>query len=254
MATETTLTEESIVAALVQILRESKGVATVASVVLSLYKVDARHKDFVKNELGTTAIDLLARHPKHFALDDARHVVALSANEDSVHVYSMEEIARHNHKEDAVLSCKLHFVATEHAAGCDCCGTDADMQPMQWIVVNGDVYDITDFVRTHWGWNSAGKNSTIIAIMSALGSDCTADFEDVHHGLAMWPTIKAQLEGFYIGRVRPPYQGDGARVPYYTWDQLVSMGRIPQDIMPVKLPDGTWESRQFSSQGGEEGR
>jgi len=54
-------------------------------------------------------------------------------------MWDKQEVARHNHKEDA------------------------------WIVVNGDVYDITEFVRTHWGWNSAGKNSTIIAIMSALG-------------------------------------------------------------------------------------
>jgi uncharacterized protein VirK/YbjX len=54
-----------------------------------------------------------------------------------------------------------------------------------------------------------GKNSTIIAIMSALGRDCTADFEEVHHGIAMWPTIKAQLESYYIGRVKPPYKADG---------------------------------------------
>ena len=57
--------------------------------------------------------------------------------------------------------------------------------------------------------HSTGKNSTIIAIMSALGRDCTADFEEVHHGIAMWPTIKAQLESYYIGRVKPPYKADG---------------------------------------------
>ncbi len=45
--------------------------------------------------------------------------------------------------------------------------------------------------------------------MSALGRDCTADFEEVHHGIAMWPTIKAQLESYYIGRVKPPYKADG---------------------------------------------
>jgi hypothetical protein len=70
----------------------------------------------------------------------------------------------------------------------------------------------------------------------------------VHHGLAMWPTIKAQLESFYIGKVKPPYKGDGGRVPYHTWDELVELGRIPLDIMPVQRPDGTWESRQFKNE------
>jgi len=51
--------------------------------------------------------------------------------------------------------------------------------------------------------------------------------------------------GFYIGKVKAPYVGDGGRVPYYTWDQLKAMGRIPNDVMPVQLADGTWQSRQF---------
>ena len=210
------LTEDCIIQAIVSILRESKGSATVAATVMALYRADSRYKDFVKNELGTTVIELLESHPQHFALDPGKSLVALSSGEGSAHVYTMEEVARHNHKEDA------------------------------WIVVNGEVYNITEFVRTHWGWNSAGKNSTIIAIMSALGRDCTTDFEEVHHGLAMWPTIKAQLDGFYIGRVKPPYKGDGGRVPYHTWDELVAMGRIPPGIMPRQREDGTWESRQFT--------
>jgi cytochrome b involved in lipid metabolism len=208
-------TRQRVVDAAVAVLREHRGTATVAATVMGVYRADARFKDYVKAELGTTVLDLLQQHPEHFALDASKSLVALATGEDSAHVYTMEEVARHNHKADA------------------------------WIVVNGDVYDITEFVRTHWGWNSAGKNSTIIAIMSALGSDCTTDFEEVHHGLAMWPTIKAQLDGFYIGKVKPPYKGDGGRVPYHTWDELVAMGRIPKDIMPVQREDGTWESRQF---------
>jgi len=141
--------EASVINAIVMILRESKGAATVAATVMALYKEDPRFKDFVRNKLGSTVIDILERHPAHFALDEGKNLVALSTDENSEHVFSMTEVARHNHKEDA------------------------------WIVVNGEVYNITDFVRTHWGWNSAGKNSTIIAIMSSLGGDCTIDFEEV---------------------------------------------------------------------------
>ena len=208
-------TRELVVDAAIAVLREHMGTATVAATVMGVYRADARFKDFVKDKLCTTVLDLMQQHPEHFALDNSRSMVALSTGEGSAHVYTMEEVAHHNHKADA------------------------------WIVVNGDVYDITPFVRTHWGWNAAGKNSTIVAIMSALGGDCTADFEEVHHGLAMWHTIKAQLDGFYIGKVKPPYKGDGGRVQYHTWGELVAMGRIPNDIMPVQREDGTWESRQF---------
>ena len=112
------VTEQSIINTIISILRESKGTATVAATVVALYKTDTRNKDFVKNELGITVVALLERHPTHFALDAAKHLVALSSDETSAHVFTMEEVARHNHKEDA------------------------------WIVVN---------VRTHWGWNAAGS-------------------------------------------------------------------------------------------------
>ena len=58
-------------------------------------------------------------------------------------------------------------------------------------------------------------------------------------------------ESFYIGKVKPPYEGDGGRVPYHTWDELVAMNRIPPGIMPVQLPDGKWLSRQYVGGGGD---
>jgi cytochrome b involved in lipid metabolism len=121
------VTEQSIINTIISILRESKGTATVAATVVALYKTDTRNKDFVKNQLGITVVALLERHPTHFALDAAKHLVALSSDETSAHVFTMDEISRHNHKEDA------------------------------WIVVNDEVYNITEFVRTHWGWNAAGS-------------------------------------------------------------------------------------------------
>ena len=60
-----------------------------------------------------------------------------------------------------------------------------------------------------------------------------------------------RAESFYIGKVKPPYEGDGGRVPYHTWDELVAMNRIPPGIMPVQLPDGKWHSRQYVGDGGD---
>ncbi len=61
--------------------------------------------------------------------------------------------------------------------------------------------------------------------MSALGTDCTDDFLEIHRELGMWPKIQEQLRGFRIGRLRDPPSGH--RVAFHTWDQLVAMGRIP---------------------------
>lgn len=64
-----------------------------------------------------------------------------------------------------------------------------------WIAVAGRVFDISEFIRTHPGMNGAGgATSTIVAIMNALGKDCTDDFTAIHSRRA-W----AQLETFCIG-------------------------------------------------------
>ena len=49
-----------------------------------------------------------------------------------------------------------------------------------WIVVNTVVYDITNFVKFHPGWDFGGSTSTALAIERALGTDCTEEFHDVH--------------------------------------------------------------------------
>ena len=66
-----------------------------------------------------------------------------------------------------------------------------------WIAVAGRVFDITEFIRTHPGMNGAGgATSTIVAIMNAVGKDCTDDFRAIHSGVA-W----GQLEEYCIGRL-----------------------------------------------------
>lgn len=42
-----------------------------------------------------------------------------------------------------------------------------------WIIINGDVYDITDFLEEHPG----GK----MILMSVLGEDATDFFEELHN-------------------------------------------------------------------------
>ncbi|KAH8067041.1 hypothetical protein JL720_12551 [Aureococcus anophagefferens] len=49
-----------------------------------------------------------------------------------------------------------------------------------WIVVDGVVYDITNFVRNHPGWSFGGSTSTALAIERVLGSDCTDEFAETH--------------------------------------------------------------------------
>jgi hypothetical protein len=82
--------EAEVVQALVGILRASRGGAAVPATVMELYRADARFKDIVKNQLGGTVIDVLARHPEHFALDADKTLVELATGDSSAHVYTME--------------------------------------------------------------------------------------------------------------------------------------------------------------------
>ena len=54
-------------------------------------------------------------------------------------VYTLEEVAAHNHKDDA------------------------------WIVVDDIVYDMTPHLRHHEGWSGSGKVSTLIALVFTYG-------------------------------------------------------------------------------------
>ena len=68
-----------------------------------------------------------------------------------------------------------------------------------------------------------GKSSTLIAIMNALGTDCSRDFLEIHRELGMWPTIQEQLRSFHIGLL---HDQKDSRVQFRTWDMLIAEGRI----------------------------
>ena len=94
---------ERVVDAAIAVLRENKGTATVAATAMGVYRADARFKDFVKNQLGTTMLDLLLQHPQYFELHHSRNVVALSTPPSvgsAQEVYMTDEVASHNHKPD----------------------------------------------------------------------------------------------------------------------------------------------------------
>ena len=119
--------------------------------------------------------------------------------------YTLDEVARH------------------------CCWDDC------WIVVHDAVYDMTPHVRQHEGWTNGSKQSTLLAILSAMGQDCTDDFDEVHSDRA-----RAQLGAFQIGVLQTANRARrGLR--YRSWDELVSAGVVPvggADAIPhVSLED-----------------
>lgn len=64
-----------------------------------------------------------------------------------------------------------------------------------WIAVGGRVYDITEHLASHPGWEGAGV-TTVLSILAHAGSECTAEFEEIHRP---WPVAWRQLAAFDIG-------------------------------------------------------
>jgi nitrate reductase (NAD(P)H) len=65
-----------------------------------------------------------------------------------------------------------------------------------WIAVDGKVYDITEHVANHPGWDTGCQVTTVLSILAHLGMDCSEEFRDIHRP---YPQAWKQLQGFYIG-------------------------------------------------------
>ena len=89
-----------------------------------------------------------------------------------------------------------------------------------WIVVHDKVYDMTPHVASHEGWKNGSKVSTLLAILSAMGKDCTDDFDEVHSDHA-----QKQLAAFQIGVLDTPNRGKRS-ITYQTWEQLEAAGAV----------------------------
>lgn len=57
------------------------------------------------------------------------------------------------------------------------------------------VYDITEHLVNHPGWEGAGV-STVLSIVAHLGMDCSQEFAEIHRP---WPVAWRQLAAFDIG-------------------------------------------------------
>ena len=112
-----------------------------------------------------------------------------------------------------------------------------------WIVVNGVVFDITAFAKTHPGFHGggAGKVSTAIAIAMALGTDATEEFADFHQHTFMWK----QLASFRIGLLREKEEEEGEEergdvgdhpVPDWLHQQVATNGNSFEEVYNSPVP------------------
>ena len=76
-------------------------------------------------------------------------------------------------------------------------------------------------VLNHEGWRNGSKQTTLVAILGAAGSDCTDDMLEVHSEAAL-----RQLAGFQIGVLDAPNPCRPRRARFKTWDELVEMVRV----------------------------
>ena len=70
--------------------------------------------------------------------------------------------------------------------------------------MHGSVYDVTNFIKHHPGWNRGGQTSTVLAIMRTLGTDCSEEFDSIHSAHA-----QRQLKLYRIGALAKDDDDDG---------------------------------------------
>lgn len=68
-----------------------------------------------------------------------------------------------------------------------------------WIAVDGKVYDITEHLVSHPGWDSGCQVTTVLSILAHLGSDCSVEFREIHRP---YPVAWRQLQAYYIGELQ----------------------------------------------------
>lgn len=65
-----------------------------------------------------------------------------------------------------------------------------------WVAVDGKVYDITEHITSHPGWDSGCRVTEVLSIIAHLGCDCSAEFHEIHRA---YPVSYKQLAAYYIG-------------------------------------------------------
>eukprot|EP00315_Gephyrocapsa_oceanica_P025895 CAMPEP_0185466758 /NCGR_PEP_ID=MMETSP1365-20130426/96892_1 /TAXON_ID=38817 /ORGANISM="Gephyrocapsa oceanica, Strain RCC1303" /LENGTH=224 /DNA_ID=CAMNT_0028073495 /DNA_START=38 /DNA_END=713 /DNA_ORIENTATION=+ len=84
-----------------------------------------------------------------------------------------------------------------------------------WIVVSDKVYDMTAHVQHHEGWVGSGKVSTLLALLSAMGTDCSLDFNSTHDARGF-----RELHAYQVGILDRPHKPTPVReiIPILTRD------------------------------------
>ncbi|GLC36982.1 hypothetical protein PLESTB_000171600 [Pleodorina starrii] len=73
-----------------------------------------------------------------------------------------------------------------------------------WIAVDGKVYDITEHLVNHPGWEDSSAISTVLSILAHSGTDCSQEFREIHRP---YPVAWRQLQAYYIGELAPEEEG-----------------------------------------------
>lgn len=74
-----------------------------------------------------------------------------------------------------------------------------------WIAVDGRVYDITEHVLAHKGWQTGCGMTEVLSILAHLGGDCSTEFREIH---ACYPVAFSQLRAYDIGPLLRVDAGD----------------------------------------------
>lgn len=67
-----------------------------------------------------------------------------------------------------------------------------------WIVVGGNVYDVSQHLVEHPGWQTPGGISTPLSILAHGGTDCTREFHAIHRS---YPRALKELPMYFIGEI-----------------------------------------------------
>ncbi|GMI71803.1 cytochrome B5 isoform B, ARABIDOPSIS CYTOCHROME B5 ISOFORM B [Hibiscus trionum] len=98
-----------------------------------------------------------------------------------------------------------------------------------WLIINGKVYDVTNFLEDHPGGDEV--------LLSATGKDATDDFEDVGHS----DSARDMMAQYYVGEIdistipkkikyKPPSQ------PHYNQDKTSEfIVKLLQFLVPLAI-------------------
>ncbi|ERN09073.1 hypothetical protein AMTRI_Chr06g197440 [Amborella trichopoda] len=98
-----------------------------------------------------------------------------------------------------------------------------------WLVINGKVYNVTEFLEDHPGGDEV--------LLSATGKDATDDFEDVGHSTS----ARAMMDEFYVGEIDPStfptkLKYTPPKQPHYNQDKTTEfIVKILQFFVPLMI-------------------